>query len=102
MGFGNRLGLQNKDLDRLNKGVDSFTYGGLGLEMHPHPRYRFGLDLTANFGKEITPNIGAYAQKRLGDDYWLGVYAEYNSSRSSVDDSKSDRRYLTGGIKFSF
>jgi hypothetical protein len=102
LGMGNRLGLQNKDLDRLNKGVDSFNYVGFGLEMNPHSRYRFGLDLTGNLGAKFAPNFGAYAQKRLGEDYWLGVYAEFNSSRSSVDDNEEDRRFFTGGLKFSF
>lgn len=101
-GLADRIGLQNRDLDRLNKGVDSYTYGGFGLEVHPSNRYRFGLDLTTNFNQHLTPNVGVYAQKRLGDDYWLGLYGEYNSTRSAVDSNEKDRRYLTGGIKFSF
>lgn len=101
IGLGNRIGLQNKELDRMNKGVDSFTYAGFGLEMNPHHKFRFGLDLTSNVGRKFGANIGVSAQKRLGDDYWLGVFGEYGSSRSMVDE-ESDRRFFTGGVKFSF
>jgi hypothetical protein len=102
VGMGNRVGLKNKDLDRLNKGVDSYSYGGFGIEMKPGLKWRFGLDLTANFSRHFSPTIGVSAQKRLGEDYWLGLYSEFGSSRSTVDDNEEDRRYFTGGLKFSF
>lgn len=100
-GFGNRLGLQNKDLDRLNKGVDSFTYAGVGVEMNPHSKYRFSFDLTTNIGTYRGLNFGVYAQKRFGADYWLGLYGEIQSSQSVVDEGE-DRRFFTGGLKLSF
>ena len=100
-GFGNRLGLQNKDLDRLNKGVDSFTYAGLGVEMNPHSKYRFSFDLTTNIGTYRGLNLGVSAQKRLGSDYWLGLYGEIQSSKSVIDEG-DDRRFFTGGLKLSF
>ena len=102
VGMGNRVGLKNKDLDRLNKGLDSYTYGGFGIEMKPGLKWKFGLDLTANFNQHWSPTIGVSAQKRLGEDYWLGLYTEFGSSRATVDDNSADRRYFTGGLKFSF
>lgn len=102
LGMGNRIGLKNKDLDRLNKGLDSYTYGGFGVEMKPGNKWKFGLDLTANFNQHFSPTVGVSAQKRLGEDYWLGLFTEFGSSRATVDDNKEDRRYFTGGLKFSF
>ena len=100
-GFGNRIGLQNKDLDRLNKGVDSFTYTGLGVEMNPHSRYRFLADITTNLGTYQGLNFGASAQKRFGDDFWFGVYGEIQSSKSIIDNG-AERKFYTGGLKLSF
>lgn len=102
VGFGNRIGLENRDLDRLNKGVDSYTYAGIGVEMTPHPRYRVQFDLTGNFSKNISPNFGAAAQKKFGDDFWIGVFGEVQSSQSAADDGDKDRKYYTGGLKLSF
>lgn len=102
VGMGNRIGLKNKDLDRLNKGADSYTYGGFGVEMKPGNKWKFVLDLTANFNQHFSPTVGVSAQKRLGQDYWLGLFTEFGSSRSAIDDNKEDRRYFTGGLKFSF
>lgn len=101
-GLGNRVGLKNKDLNRLNKGVDSFSYVGVAGEFHPHPRYRLQVDVTTNMGSKIAPNLGVTAQKKFGEDFWFGLYADWYSTTSVVDDSKEDRRVLTGGIKLSF
>ena len=101
-GLGNRLGLKNKPYDRLTKGVDSFSYLGLGLELNPRSNYKLQFDLTSNISEHFSLNAAASAMKKIGDDMWLGAYAEILSTRSAIDKSAEDRRYITGGIKFSF
>lgn len=99
-GFGNRIGLANRDLDRLNKGVDSYTYAGFGFEKN-RPLYRYQMSLTTNINSSSSLNFGVSAQKKFGKDYWFGMFGEYQSTRSIIDDG-DDRRYISSGLKFSF
>lgn len=101
-GLGNRIGLQNSDLDRLDTGVDSYSYLGLGVEIYRSEKSRFQFDLTHNIAQESGINGSVTAQKRIYGDNWLGVFIEYNSTKSTVDNRPGDRRYLGGGLKFSF
>lgn len=101
VGLGNRVGLDNKDLDRLNEGADSYIYSGLGLEMQPHDRFRWSMDLTTNLGSFDGVNLGVSAQKKFGADFWLGLYGEMQSTKG-IEDKNSTRRFYTSGLKFSF
>lgn len=102
VGLANRLGFQNKDLNRLNKGVDSFSYAGIGGEIHSNPKYKFNFDITTNLGVYKSVNLGVSAQKRFGQDLWFGMYGEAQSSQSSEDEKGHPRNYLSGGLKLSF
>ena len=101
-GMGNRIGIHNSDLDRVNKGVDSYSFLGLGLEMRPSDKHLVIFDVSQNIASGANPNFSATAQKKVGEDKWLGVFIEYNSTKSKADERSGDRRYLTGGLKFSF
>lgn len=101
-GMGNRIGIKNSDLDRINKGVDAYSYLGLGLEMRPTENHFVVLDVNHNLSSGSNFNVSATAQKRVGDDKWLGVFIEYQSTKSPADTNDADRRYLSGGLKYSF
>ena len=101
-GLANRIGIGNDDLDRLETGVDSYSYLGLGVEIAKSINHRLVFDLTHNLASNTGINGAITVQKRIFEDKWLGVFIEYHSTKSSVDSRRDDRRYLTGGLKFSF
>tara|TARA_Y100000034_G_C6907833_1_gene421845 strand:- start:417 stop:1370 length:954 start_codon:yes stop_codon:yes gene_type:complete len=107
LGIGQRVGLKDStdsSDQRLSDGLDTFSYISGGYIMRPSDKSIFEVELGGNLAPKFSPILSLSLLKQMKNDYWIGVFSEYRSSRSLIDSKGKDkeRRYIINGVKFSF
>lgn len=102
-GLGNRSGIkQNNSNINLSDNSTGYSAVGVGIE------YNMGKGLVnvqvgSNLSNYLSPFISIMATKKLGDTpFTLGGYLDYRSTRSSTEETNEDRRWLGGGLIFTY
>lgn len=98
-GLGQRIG--KTDEDRLSEGVDSFGHVGVGVIYQPRGDFYIKAEGGVNLSPKPEINFEISGMKKF-DDYWLGGFFQFKSTRSFVDEGGEGRNYIFVGAKASF
>lgn len=100
-GLGQRIGLGNKQDNRIEDGVDSFVHSGVGIIYQPRGTFYWKAEAGLNLSPRTAGNFEISGMKKF-KDFWLGGFFQLKSTRSINDNLEKNRDYIFTGVKVSF